>query len=155
MDSRKKTVEVLNDLLMINNDRIAGYEKAIKEIDYLDIGLKGTFENMRLESEKYRKELTSLMYVMNFKPEDETTTMGEIYRMWMDIKSAVMSNDKTTILELCEQGEDAALKAYNKVLEKRNDVLPEALDLVSKQKEGLQRSHDLIRNLRDSNRRAA
>jgi len=31
MQNTKETIEVLNDLIQINNDRIIGYEKAIKE----------------------------------------------------------------------------------------------------------------------------
>ena len=31
MQNTKETIEVLNDLIQINNDRISGYEKAIKE----------------------------------------------------------------------------------------------------------------------------
>ncbi len=32
MEKSKEVVEVLNDLVMINNDRIAGYQRAIKEL---------------------------------------------------------------------------------------------------------------------------
>ena len=32
MEKAKEIIEVLNDLVMINNDRIIGYERAIKEL---------------------------------------------------------------------------------------------------------------------------
>ena len=31
MENTHATIETLNDLIMINNDRIAGYEKAMEE----------------------------------------------------------------------------------------------------------------------------
>ena len=40
MSNNKETIEVLNDLIQINNDRIAGYEKAIKETKSEDEDLK-------------------------------------------------------------------------------------------------------------------
>ncbi len=32
MENNKENAEILNDLILINNDRIAGYEKAINEL---------------------------------------------------------------------------------------------------------------------------
>ena len=40
MTNNSETVEVLNDLIQINNDRVAGYEKAIKETKNEDEDLK-------------------------------------------------------------------------------------------------------------------
>ena len=31
MEKNRETIEVLNDLIQINNDRIVGYEKAIRD----------------------------------------------------------------------------------------------------------------------------
>ena len=40
MENTKAAVEVLNDLIQINNDRIAGYERALKELKDGDEDLK-------------------------------------------------------------------------------------------------------------------
>ena len=32
MENTKETIDTLNDLVLINNDRIAGYEKALEEL---------------------------------------------------------------------------------------------------------------------------
>ena len=32
MENTQATIEILNDLIQINNDRIAGYELALKEL---------------------------------------------------------------------------------------------------------------------------
>ena len=36
MENSKETIDTLNDLILINNDRIAGYEKAIDELKAKD-----------------------------------------------------------------------------------------------------------------------
>ena len=54
MEKSKEVVEVLNDLVMINNDRIAGYERAIKELKENDDDLKSLFDQMIIESQKIK-----------------------------------------------------------------------------------------------------
>jgi len=39
----KIAIEVLNDLIKINNDRIAGYEKAAENVEKSDVMLKTLF----------------------------------------------------------------------------------------------------------------
>ncbi|RYF22676.1 MAG: DUF2383 domain-containing protein, partial [Flavobacteriales bacterium] len=50
MESRTVNAEILNDLIEINNDRIAGYEKAIEELKAEDADLKTLFVKMVGES---------------------------------------------------------------------------------------------------------
>ena len=39
----EKVIGILNDLIRINNDRVVGYEKAIEEVEDLDVDLKTRF----------------------------------------------------------------------------------------------------------------
>jgi uncharacterized protein (TIGR02284 family) len=57
MENQDETVSVLNDLIEINNDRIVGYERAIKETGAESIDLKGIFNEMADQSRKYASEL--------------------------------------------------------------------------------------------------
>ena len=43
MKSSKEIIEVLNDLIKINNDRIEGYDKAIENAKTIDVGLQSIF----------------------------------------------------------------------------------------------------------------
>ena len=52
-DRIEDTVDVLNDLIRINHDRIAGYERAINESKDIDVDLKGVFSRMAEESTLY------------------------------------------------------------------------------------------------------
>ena len=46
MEKAKEIVDVLNDLVMINNDRITGYQRAVKELKPGDADLKSLFDQI-------------------------------------------------------------------------------------------------------------
>ncbi len=60
MKTNEKDVDVLNDLIRINNDRVAGYEKAAKQTEIIDADLRGIFTSMAAESQTYVNELQPL-----------------------------------------------------------------------------------------------
>jgi uncharacterized protein (TIGR02284 family) len=146
------TIEVLNDLIKINNDRIAGYERAAENIDQSEVLLKTLFYQLAEESGEFKRELTERVESMGAKPASDTTAPGKIYRVWMDIKSAFAGHDKQSTLESCEFGEDAAQRAYKMALEDRDEIPYSIVQLIEDQKTLLRMSHDLIRNQRDEYR---
>jgi uncharacterized protein (TIGR02284 family) len=150
MQNNEHTVEVLNDLIQINNDRIEGYQRAISEAKDLDIDLKSTFEGMVKESQQYRHELTSLVQQYGGEAEEGTTASGKIYRAWMDVKATFTGSDRKAILESCEFGEDAAQRAYESAMATRNELTAEANSLIAEQQRALKNSHDLIKKYRDA-----
>lgn len=150
MQNNEKTVEVLNDLLKINNDRIAGYDRAINEAKDLDVDLKATFEGMIRQSQEYRHELTDKITACGAAPDDGTTTSGKIYRAWMDVKATFTGSDRGAILSSCEFGEDAAQRAYQAAMTSDTDMDPATRSLVAEQQRELKSSHDLIKKYRDA-----
>src|SRR5437016_3347551 len=107
MTNNKETIEVLNDLIEINNDRIVGYEKAIKETKDEDNDLKTLYASMIAESHKIKIALATEVQALGADIEQGTTTGGKIYRAWMDVKAVFTGHDRHAILENCEAGEDA------------------------------------------------
>jgi len=148
MEQMKKTAEVLNDLIKINNDRIAGYEKAIAELPAADVDLKALFGGLVEQSQMLKDELQQHISAWEDRVEDETTASGKIYRAWMDVKQAFAVDDRKAVLESCEYGEDAAQKAYRDA-EAMEDISTAAKALISSQKTQLRASHDQIKQLRD------
>src|SRR4051812_42918253 len=112
MAQNENLAEVLNDLIRINNDRVAGYERAIGETKDLDVDLQAVFNKMASDSREYAAELTSQVARLGEEPATGTTNSGKIYRVWMDIKATFTGKDRQAVLENCEFGEDAAQKAY-------------------------------------------
>lgn len=149
-----KTKDILNDLILINNDRIAGYEKAIEELkskegtDEEDMDLTILFEKMIDDSRDMRNALGKEVQILGGEMAEGTMTSGKIYRAWMDIKAMFSGKDRHTVLSNCETGEDAAQKAYNTALAEED--LPHFLhEMISSQKQILKDSHDEIKALRD------
>lgn len=146
----KACIEALNDLIKINNDRIEGYERAIKELkDGEDTDLKALFTNMVNESVSYKRDLQSLVKEYGGETEEGTTTSGKLYRTWMDVKAVFTGGDRKTVLSNCEAGEDAAQRAYKMALEDE-DVMEQTKELIRQQKSAMRTSHDKIKALRDA-----
>jgi uncharacterized protein (TIGR02284 family) len=148
MEKNEKTIEILNDLVRINNDRIEGYQKAIEDTKEQDVDLRNVFSKMADESRGYSSELSSEIHRAGGEPTSQATLPGKVYRVWMDLRSAVAGKGRETVLDLCEFGEDAAQKAYDKALDV--DDLPSDIQmLIKKQKNALKNSHDTIKHYRD------
>jgi uncharacterized protein (TIGR02284 family) len=114
----EKTIEVLNTLITINNDRIEGYETAAKETEEQD--LKTLFAIFSSTSEKCRRELVGEVTKLGGTPAEGTKTTGKFFRVWMDVKAALTGKDRKAILNSCEYGEEAAQDTYEKAL--KNDT---------------------------------
>jgi uncharacterized protein (TIGR02284 family) len=149
METRTLNAEVLNDLVQINNDRIAGYEKAISELKPEDSDLKALFTKMVGESHKHKMALATEVQSLGEEIETGTTNSGKIYRAWMDVKAVFTGHDRKTVLNNCEFGEDAAQKAYKMALDEE-DLSANLRTLITEQKAELRMSHDEIKRLRDS-----
>jgi len=149
MLDKNEVIEVLNDLILINNDRIEGYKRAFNETEESDYDLKTLYSNLSEHSQQNLTELSSEVSALGGEPTSGTTNSGKIYRAWMDVKSAFSSDDRKTSLENSEFGEDVAQKAYETAL-KSEDLTPELRVLITKQKATLKSDHDTIKRLRDS-----
>jgi uncharacterized protein (TIGR02284 family) len=149
MASNDKIIDLLNDLIRINHDRIVGYEKAVEELEDEDADLRTLFHRYTQESRQFLSELTHEVTRLGGEPAEGTTNSGKIYRVWMDVKAVVTGKDRKTILSNCEFGEDAAQKAYDMAL--NNDITLETplRELLITQKAQLKVGHDEIKRLRD------
>jgi uncharacterized protein (TIGR02284 family) len=148
MKTSAEAIENLKDLVHINNDRIKGYERAIKELKKDDGDLKTLFAVFIDQSRQNIMALGKEVQALGSDLDRNTTLSGKIYRAWMHVNAVFTGHDRHNILENCEFGEDAALKAYNAVFRSRD--LPEYLkQMIVKQHELLLQSHNKVKDLRD------
>jgi len=148
MENNKATIETLNDLVQINNDRIKGYENAIKETKD-DGELVSIFNNKILESQQFKSTLTEEVQVLGADADNTTSISGTIHRTWLEVRAAFTGHSEKSILEDCEFGEDAIKKAYQSAL--NEEYLPAYIrDILNDQQAILSQSHDEIKALRDS-----
>lgn len=149
MENIQEIAEVLNDLVQINNDRIEGYERALKDLKEDETELRLLFLSLIDDSRRYKNELGKEVEVLGKDIDNSTTNSGKIHRAWLDVKAAFTSHNTYDVLEECEFGEDAILKAYRAALEE--EYIPHFLrELITTQQSEIQDAHDEIKALRDS-----
>jgi uncharacterized protein (TIGR02284 family) len=150
METIEKSVEVLNDLIEINNDRIAGFAHASKDLQDNDLDIKALFQTLREESRYNVHELSTAINKIGGEAEMNGSGSGTLHRMWLDVKATFSGHDRKSILEECERGEDAIKKAYQNALSPDNELSPEITRLIADQQTGIIAAHNQIRALRDS-----
>lgn len=145
----EKTIDVLNTLIQINNDRIEGYQTASNETEEHD--LKNMFEKFTRTSEKNNQELSTEVTKLGGTPTDDTKNTGKFFRVWMDVKAALTGKDRKAILNSCEFGEDEALETYEDVQENDAERLSaEQKSMISSQYDLLKADHDTVKTMRDA-----
>lgn len=149
MTHSEELTAALNDLVLINNDRIEGYQNAIESVEIQDADLKMLFAKLISNSRDHVSVLSDLILEAGGEVEEGTTTSGKIFRTWMDLKSVFSMNDRTSILESCESGEDGALKAYDMALASDAEISAAVRQTLMDQKSSIKTDHDLIKKMRD------
>jgi uncharacterized protein (TIGR02284 family) len=148
MEISEKAIDVINDLIKINNDRVAGFEKAGTDLEEGNKYLVAIFNKLAGESQQYVVELTGIAQEYG-EAADGTSTSGDLHRAWIDIKSTFTGGGVQTILDECERGEDAAKAAYRDALDPENELDTELVTILQRQQQGITEGHDRIKSLRD------
>jgi len=141
---------LINELIELNNDRIAGFQKAITSIDDESenkdlIEIFGAFAD---QSNNFKLELSQLVISNEGEPETGNSVTGILHRAWIDVKSLFGGADRATILSEAERGEDIIKNAYQSVIQ-QGRLSGVAYDKVRLQSELLNKSHDKIKQLRN------
>lgn len=148
MATTENATGVINDLIEINNDRVAGFEKVIADINDANVDLKAIFQGFADQSRKNSQELAAVVGSVK-EVETGNSVAGGLHRAWIDVKSLFGGSDRASILSEAERGEDAIKKAYKDALSDGN--LPSsAVEVVSSQAQKVKAAHDQIKALRDA-----
>ena len=155
-NNNNELIEILNDLVQINTDRTKGFENALKQLqeeevkeEVVEADLRNLFLSYIDQSRQFKMQLAKEVEVLGADIETDTSTGGKIHRAWIDLKTTFTGHSKHSILEECEFGEDAILKAYDSALE--DEHLPAYIrDILNDQLAELTEAHDEIKALRDS-----
>jgi uncharacterized protein (TIGR02284 family) len=144
----EKTIDALNKLIQINNDRIEGYESAAKETDEHD--LKTFFNELQTTSQQCKHELSKEVISLGGTPTEATKTTGKFFRVWMDVKAALTGKDRKAILNSCEYGEDMAKDTYENIMDNDSEELTmEQESMIKDQYNLLKIDHDKVKSMRD------
>ncbi|MBK8426059.1 MAG: PA2169 family four-helix-bundle protein [Lewinellaceae bacterium] len=150
MHDNEALAEVFNELIRINFDRVYGYEKAASEAEKVDIDLKVIFGKNADLSRQYITYWQEQVRMLGQEPASDSTIRGKVYRVWMDVKSAV-TDDRESILNSCAFGEEAAVEAYEDALTTKTHLPDEHRMYIANQKSKLQDAHQMIKTYADVN----
>ncbi|KAG0165050.1 hypothetical protein DFQ30_009021 [Apophysomyces sp. BC1015] len=142
-------VSILNELIETSKDGEAGFRKAAQDASSPD--LKALFASRAQLCSQAADELQAAVHSLGGRAEDHGSASGALRRGWIDLKSTVKSRNDHEILADCEKGEDVAKKRYGNAL---NNALPtDVRIMVERQYEGVLKTHDRVRELRDTTAR--
>lgn len=146
--NKERSIEMLNALIGINNDRIVGYETAMKETQ--DTDLNALFLQFIQTSKKCRQELGAEVERLGGTPAASTDTASKFFRAWMDVKAVLAGHHSRTILNWCESGEDMAVNTYDTILKSNaEDISAGQQSMVTAQFELIKADHSRIKGMRD------
>ncbi len=147
MSQTKEVISTLNSVIETLKDGQEGFRQAAEAVK--DSQLKSLFSELSLQRSKFAGELQNHIIQMGEPdPEDSSSTAGALHRAWINMKSAITSQDDHAILSECERGEDSAVAEYKKAMEA--DLPSPARDLVSRQYSDIKAAHDRVKALRDA-----
>ena len=149
MDNNR-IVSVLNGLIDISRDGVEGFKTCADDTD--DAALKLYFQNRAESCRQAVIALSAEVRRHGGDPDTSGSAAGMLHRAWVDLKTAITSQDNLAVLEECERGEAAAVMAYENAL--REELTGDLRALLEKQCDGAKRNHDRIRQMCDTARHA-
>ncbi len=117
---KSESIDILNELVVINNDRIEGYETASEITEEME--LKNLFTELAQTSHKCKRELMEEILKLDGSCAQGTKTTGKFFRAWMDVKAALVGRNRKIVLESCEYGEQKALEAYKEAIREAQEI---------------------------------
>ncbi|HVF70261.1 MAG TPA: PA2169 family four-helix-bundle protein [Chthoniobacterales bacterium] len=148
MSQQKEIISTINGLIETLKDGQQGFKEASEAVK--DSQLKSLFSEYSLQRAKFAGELQSeAISLGESNPENSSSTAGALHRAWIDLKSAITSQDDHAILAECERGEDSAVAEYKKAMEEEQLSSP-IRETISRQYTDVKSAHDRIKALRDA-----
>lgn len=141
--------EVLNDLILMNNDRIKGYQRTMQNLKPQDEDLRELFQHIIAQTRGFNEALTEEVVKLGAKAETHTSVSGKLHLTWIGIKATFTGHNRKALLAECERGEDASKATYLEALHGDSDLSAAQWELISAQAEEMKLVHDQIKSLRD------
>ena len=121
-----REVEILNQLLTLTRDSIAGYREAAAETQ--DRAIQRCFLRRATDRQVIADRLSEVIEALGGEPADEGTTLGTAHRVFLNLRELLSSGDSTAMHEVA-RGESFLRSRYERAL--HSEVLsPLARDAV-------------------------
>lgn len=142
----KTTIATLNDLIEVLRDGQHGFKTAAEDAEASE--LAQLFNRYSRQRAEFVTELQTRVRSLGADVEASGSVAGSMHRGWINLKSALSTNEPHAVLAEAERGEDAAVDAFKKALE-NEDLDLASRDIITRQYNEIQAAHDKVRELRD------
>ena len=146
-NSHRRLINDLNHLITICNDGKHGYKTAASDAD--SSALRAMFSEYSAEREVFSEQLNEEIRKAGGNPEHDGGPLGAFHRAWIDVKAALSSKDNKAVLGACITGENAAVNAYNNVLE-NNELPADTRAILNKQRRIIEEALDRVEGLHET-----
>ena len=143
----QQTTSTLNPLIEALGDGQKGCRQAADQARDADLGtLFGGYAAHRAQFTGQSQAEVSQMG--GGKPGSSGSVTGAVHRRWINLRSALTSQDRHGILAECERGEDSAVESYRQALA-GGSLNPSATAVAQRQHDAVWAAHNTIKKLRD------
>ena len=147
MTDNTKIISGLKKLLVRAVDGEKGYNNSRTLTD--NMALQMFFNRKSKQRRYFAHELRNEIVRLGGKLDtDGGSFLGDFHRGWMEIKTALTSNNEEAVLDACETGEKAALEAYDEFLGE-NQLDPKTAAMIENQRNHIAMSLRTVDQLED------
>lgn len=139
-------IGIINRLIEVTIDSAEGYGEAAK--DAKNPELKAIFERRARERMAAFHALQSQVKALGGQPEDEGTLLASMHRAFVNLRTAVQSNDLSVVDEV-ERGEDHIKAKYEDAI-RGGQLSASSLAAVEQAYESVRSGHDEMSQLKHS-----
>ena len=144
-----KDAAVTKDLIQTLEDGKDGFAKGADKLQGDDAAeIASTFRMLSTQRAALADELQVMAKNYGDDIEESGTVTAALHRGWMSLKDVVAGSDPKGVLDVAEQGEDHAVKEFEKALDA--DISPSLRTVVERQLVEVKSAHDQVRALRDA-----
>ena len=140
---RSDVVSLLNDMIETSRDGEQGFRTCAENAKSPQ--LKSFFLDGAQRCQQAVSELQQHVTQYGGSAETSGSVAGAVHRGWVNLKSALSTNEDKAMLEECVRGEEHAVSVYRDALQK--DLPPELRTVVERMYQGAQQNHAKVQQL--------
>lgn len=129
-----KDAELINNLIMINNDRIANYTQMITALDSdADTDLISLLEKLGQQSQQFKSQLAPFADQDKDQKASSHKLQGKLYATWTAQQVQVHNKGRESILLACRNEEKLVESVYTEVLNNIEGVDEKIVEMIQSQ----------------------
>ncbi|MEQ8764053.1 MAG: PA2169 family four-helix-bundle protein [Planctomycetota bacterium] len=143
----KETLDRIQDLIEINNDSAAGFEKAA---DLVSAPIDDKLRRFGQERRELASELSALAALSGDRVRSDGSWQGRVHRWWLHLRANIQPNRQAAVLAEVERGEASICEAYEDTL--RSSPGSAISDMLHRQLAAIRLAKKQVRQLRSASR---